>query len=155
MINFEPQCWQQDEFEIDTDPTRLDLDTAYDFIAGRSYWAKDMPRTTFARSVKGAVCFGVYHDEQMIGFARVITDGATIAYLGDVYIDEAWRGRNLSKWLMRCIDSHPDLQGMRRWILVTSDAHSLYEQFGYSLLDNPDRYMERVIPNIYQKKQDS
>lgn len=155
MINFEPQCWQQDEFEIDTDPARLDLDTAYDFIARRSSWAKDIPRTTFARSVKGAVCFGVYHEEQMIGFARVITDGATIAYLGDVYIDEAWRGRNLSKWLMRCIDSHPDLQGMRRWILVTSDAHSLYEQFGYSLLDNPDRYMERVIPNIYQKNQDS
>lgn len=155
MINYEPQCWRQDEFEIDTDPARLDLDTAYDFIARRSYWSKDMPRSTFARSVKGAVCFGVYHDEQMIGFARVITDGATIAYLGDVYIDEAWRGRNLSKWLMRCIDSHPDLQGMRRWILVTSDAHSLYEQFGYSLLDNPDRYMERVVPNIYQKNKDS
>ncbi len=140
-------------FEVDTDPARLPIDTAYDFIGRRSYWGKGMPLAVFQRSVAGALCFGVYHGDTLVGFARVITDGATIAYLGDVFIDENYRGRGLSKWLMECIHSHPDLTGLRRWMLFTADAHGLYQQFGWTAAARPERYMERLNQDVYVQPQ--
>lgn len=144
------QRWERGEYAIDTDPAKLDLDTAHRFIAG-SYWAKDIPMATFRRSVQGAICFGVYHGTELVGFARVISDQATIAYLGDVFIAEAHRGQGLSKWLMDCIMAHPGLQGLRRWILLTGDAHELYRKYGFTDLAAPERWMELAVPNIYQK----
>lgn len=102
-----------------------------------------------ARSLKGSLCFALRHEGQQVGFARVISDGATIAYLGDVFVLPAYRGQGLSKWLMDCVTTHPDLQGMRRWILATSDAHGLYEQYGFTALKRPDTFMKRHNPNVY------
>jgi GNAT superfamily N-acetyltransferase len=146
------QCWVEGEYEIDTDRARLDLQKAHALIDG-SYWAKGIPLETFRRSVEGACCFGIYHGTELVGFARVITDYATIAYLGDVIIEPAHRGRGLSKWLMACIHSHPDMQGLRRWMLITADAHGLYAQNGYKELAAPERWMERHTPNAYQRSQ--
>ncbi|GLR12475.1 N-acetyltransferase [Chitinimonas prasina] len=136
------------EYQIDTDPARLDLAQCHAYIAS-TYWAKDIPLATFRRSVEGALCFGVYHHGQQVGFARVISDYATIAYLGDVFIAPDHRGQGLSKWLMDSIISHPDLQGLRRWILLTGDAHGLYQQYGFTPLAAPERWMERAHLDIY------
>ncbi|MBV8467467.1 MAG: GNAT family N-acetyltransferase [Burkholderiales bacterium] len=144
--------WVQGEYEIDTDRRRLDMDKAHSMVAN-SYWGKGIPVDTFSRSVAGALCFGIYHGAELVGFARVISDYATIAYLGDVIIDPAHRGKGLSKWLMACIHGHPDLQGLRRWMLITSDAHGLYAQNGYTALATPERWMERHTPNAYQRTQ--
>ncbi|MBV8656737.1 MAG: GNAT family N-acetyltransferase [Burkholderiales bacterium] len=145
-----PVRWQRDGYEVDTDPARLSVEAAHRFIAS-TYWAKDIPFDVFRRSVEGACCFGVYQGDTLVGFARVITDFATVAYLGDVYIDDAHRGRGLSKWLMDCISAHPDLQGLRRWMLATADAHGLYAQYGFTPLRAPERWMERHNPNVYQR----
>jgi GNAT superfamily N-acetyltransferase len=142
--------WSNGEYEVSTDPARIDVDLVHDFLAG-SYWAKGIPRETVRRSIEGALCFGVYQDRQQVGFARTITDRATFCYLGDVFIVEAHRARGLSKWLLQCILGHPDLQGLRRWILATKDAHGLYEQLGYRTLANPDRWMEIHDPAVYQR----
>jgi GNAT superfamily N-acetyltransferase len=149
-MHITPQRWQQGEYQIDTDPTRLDLDRAHQMVAN-SYWANGIPQDTFRRSAAGSCCFGIYHGDNLVGFARVITDYATVAYLGDVIIDEAHRGQGLGKWLMQCIDAHPALQDMRRWMLATADAHGLYAQYGYTPLANPARWMERHNPNVYKK----
>ncbi|WP_249384032.1 GNAT family N-acetyltransferase [Chitinivorax sp. B] len=141
--------WQRDGFEVDTDPARMDLRVVHDFIANRSYWARNIPFDTFERSVTHALCFGVYAGDRIIGFARLITDRATIAYLGDVFIHEGFRGKGLSKWLMDCITAHPELQGLRRWILATQDAHGLYEQYGFRSLAAPERFMEKCPPIPY------
>ncbi|MDR3426753.1 MULTISPECIES: GNAT family N-acetyltransferase [Silvimonas] len=153
MSHFQTARWQQGAFEVDTDPARLNLnlETAYDFIGRQSYWAKGMPFETFHRSVQGALCFGIYEGERLVGFARVITDGATIGYLGDVFIDTEHRGQGLSKWLLQCIHTHPDLQGLRRWMLFTADAHGLYEQFGWKPAARPERYLERLNTDPYKQ----
>jgi GNAT superfamily N-acetyltransferase len=136
------------DFLISTDPDRLNLDLIYDFLTN-SYWAKGVPREVVARSIQHSVCFGIYDKNSQVGFARVISDHATIAYLGDVFILESHRGRGLSRWLMECITQHPALQGLRRWILLTRDAHDLYSKFGFAPLKSPDRYMELHNPNVY------
>lgn len=115
----------------------------------QSYWAKGIPRETVARSLRGSLCFALLSGQTQIGFARVISDFATIAYVGDVFVLPDYRGRGLSKWLMRCVTQHPDLQGLRRWILATADAHSLYEKFGFTALTKPDVFMERHTPDVY------
>lgn len=142
--------WQRGEYEIDTDPSRLDLAQAHAYIAA-TYWAQGMPFETFRRSVTGALCFGVYHGGDLVGFARVISDYATIAYLGDVFVAPEHRGQGLSKWLMDCLTGHPELQGLRRWILLTGDAHGLYQQYGFTPLAAPERWMERADLNVYKK----
>jgi GNAT superfamily N-acetyltransferase len=118
------------------------------------YWAKGIPQEVVARSIEHSLCFGIYHEVgatlRQVGFARVISDFATIAYLGDVFVLEPYRGRGLSKWMMECITQHPQLQGLRRWILLTRDAHALYEKFGFRPLRAPDRYMELHRPDIYE-----
>ena len=137
------------EFVISTDRARLDLDQIHKFLTN-CYWAKGIPREVVARSIENSLCFGVYDSEgKQIGFARVVTDFATVAYLGDVFVLESHRGRGLSKWLMECIMRHPSLQNLRRWILLTGDAHGLYSQFGFTAVQAPERYMEIHRPDVY------
>jgi GNAT superfamily N-acetyltransferase len=139
------------EFLISTDPGRLNLDVIHGFLTN-CYWAKGIPRETVARSIEHSLCFGVYDGSgEQVGFARVVSDFATVAYLGDVFILESHRGRGLSKWMMECITGHPSLQGLRRWILLTRDAHALYAKFGFTPVAKPDRYMELHRPDVYEK----
>jgi len=138
------------QYLISTDPARLDLDVIHGFLTN-CYWAKGIPRDVVARSIEHSLCFGIYHgSEGQVGFARVISDFATIAYLGDVFVLESHRGRGLSKWLMECITQHPALQGLRRWILLTRDAHGLYSQFGFTPLKLVAPYMELHRPDVYK-----
>jgi len=138
------------EFLLSTDPARLDLDLIHGFLTN-CYWAKGIPREVVARSIEHSLCFGVYDGRgAQAGFARVVSDFATVAYLGDVFIVESYRGRWLSKWLMECIVQHPALQGLRRWILLTRDAHGLYSQVGFTPLKAPERYMELHRPDVYE-----
>ncbi|HEY3122302.1 MAG TPA: GNAT family N-acetyltransferase [Vicinamibacteria bacterium] len=130
-------------FLVSTDPARLDLEAIHAYLS-RSYWAAGRPREVIARSIEGSLCFGLYDGERQIGFARAITDRATFAYLADVYVLEDHRGQGLGVWLMECVFAHPDLQDLRRFTLVTRDAHDLYRKFGFEPLRQPEGYMERV-----------
>ena len=118
----------------------------------RSYWARGIPRALVERSLRNSLGFGVYHGEELVGFARVVTDLATFAYIGDVFVLEPYRGHGLSKWLMECILAHPELQGLRRWMLVTRDAHPLYRKSGFRDLAHPERIMEMTFPGIYERR---
>jgi GNAT superfamily N-acetyltransferase len=138
------------QFVISTDRARLHLDAIHGFLAN-CYWAKGVPREVVERSIEHALCFGVYDDSgAQVGFARVISDFATIAYVGDVFVLDTHRGRGLGKWLMECIVQHPALQGLRRWILTTRDAHGLYSQVGFTAVKFPERYMELHDPQVYE-----
>lgn len=141
--------WQNGEFTISTDRTRLQIDAIHKFLSEQSYWARERTKEQTITAIKNSLPFGVYKGENQVGFARVVTDYATFAYLGDVYILEQFRGRGLSKWLMEVIVNHPDLQGFRRWVLATKDAHKLYEKFGFTDLKFPERWMEKTAPNAY------
>jgi GNAT superfamily N-acetyltransferase len=138
------------EYEISTDAHRLNLEVIHRFLAEDSYWSPGIPRSIVERAIANSLCFGVYHRAAQVGFARVITDKSTFALLADLFILEAHRGRGLSKWLMRCVVEHEDLQGLRRLLLLTSDAHGLYRQFGFKELGNPSRFMEVVRQDIYR-----
>ncbi|HEX2910289.1 MAG TPA: GNAT family N-acetyltransferase [Chloroflexia bacterium] len=140
----------KDNYLISTNPEKLDIDTIHNFLS-HSYWAENIPREIVVRSIKHSLCFGIYDRDKQVGFARVISDLTTYAYIGDVFVLEEYRGRGLSKWLMSSIMEHPDLQGLRRWGLATRDAHGLYRQFGFQGLKNPDRYMEIARPDIYKQ----
>jgi len=138
------------EFLISTDSARLDLEVIHGFLTN-CYWAKGIPREVVARSIEHSLCFAVYDGSgAQVGFARVVSDFATVAYLGDVFVVESHRGRGLSKWMMECIVQHPALQGLRRWILLTRDAHGLYSQFGFTPVKAPERYMELHRPDAYE-----
>jgi N-acetylglutamate synthase-like GNAT family acetyltransferase len=139
-------------YVISDDPALLDLDVVHGFLA-RSYWAKAIPRELAERSIRNSICFGVYLEGHEVGFARVISDKATFAYLCDVFISEEHRGRGLSKALVAAIKSHPDLQGLRRWMLVTIDAQGLYEQFDFAKVAQPERHMEIIRHGIYEQQQ--
>ncbi len=141
--------WRKEEFEIKTDPRDLDIDAIHDYLVNESYWAKTRTRKQLETVIKNSLCFGVYREKTQIGFARVVTDYATFAYLGDVYILPEFQGEGLGKWLMEVVSGHPDLQGFRRWILATKDAHTLYEKFGFSELRHPERWMEKPAPDAY------
>lgn len=132
----------KDNYTISTDPARLDIDAITDMLQ-RAYWAQGRTREMIARYVQHSLVFGVYHDDKQVGLARVISDYTTFAWLCDVFIHEDHRGHGLGKWLMETIHAHPDLQGLRRWLLVTHDAHGLYEQFGWTPLDHPERWMQK------------
>lgn len=138
-------------YMISTDPARLDRRVIHEFLAS-SYWATGIPREVVDRSIENSLAFGVYRDGEQAGFARVITDRATFAYLADVFILDAHRGRGLGKWLMEVIRSHPDLQNLRRFTLVTRDAHGLYRQFGFAPLEDPDRFMEALDADVYKRR---
>jgi GNAT superfamily N-acetyltransferase len=140
-------------FIVSTDRELLDLDVVHAFLT-ECYWAKGIPRDIVARSIENSLCFGMYAEGKQIGFARVISDYATYAYVGDVFVLESFRGHGLGKWLMECIMQHPRLQGLRRWSLVTGDAHGLYAQFGFEPLKKPQNYMELHRPDVYQQTGD-
>jgi len=133
---------QKDDYTISTDPARLDIDAIAAMLT-RAYWAQGRTREMIVRYVQHSLVFGIYHDKKQIGLARIVSDYTTFAWLCDVFIHEDHRGKGLGKWLMETIHSHPDLQGLRRWLLATRDAHSLYEQFGWTPLDNPTRWMNK------------
>ena len=136
------------EYTVSTDRSRIDVDAVHAFLS-RSYWSPGIPEDVVRRAIAGAICFGLYHGREQVGFARVITDRATYAYLADVYVLEAHRGRGLGTWMMEVIMSHPSLQGLRRFSLSTRDAHSLYSRFGFEVVANPDRQMEIMRRDIY------
>jgi GNAT superfamily N-acetyltransferase len=152
---------QRGELCISTDCARLDLNVVHGFLTN-SYWARGIPRDMVLRSIEHSLCFGIYDESQplakdagvrasvQVGFARVISDFATVAYLGDVFVLESHRGRGLSSWLMECITQHPALQNLRRWILLTRDAQGLYEKFGFTPVKAPELYMELHRPGVYQ-----
>ncbi len=134
--------FKKDKFTISDDVSRLDIDAICDFLS-RAYWADKRPRHLIERSIKHSLNFGVYDGGRQIGFARVVTDHSTFAYLCDVFIREEYRGHSLGKWMMECVMTHPDLQGLRRWSLATRDAHGLYQQFGFTELSDPSLWMEK------------
>jgi GNAT superfamily N-acetyltransferase len=142
--------WSKADFEISTDPLRIDVDVVHQFLTN-SYWAQGIPIETVRRSIENSICFGIYHGQQQVGFARIISDRATFAYLADVFVLPLHRGRGLSLWLMECIMGHPDLQGLRRWMLATRDAHGLYAHYGFAALNKPQRWMELHNPDVYAK----
>ena len=141
---------QHADYTLSDDPVRLDLDVIHGFLAG-SYWSPGIPRETLARAIAHSLCFGVYLGETQVGFARLVTDRATFAYLADVFVLEPHRGRGLSRALMELILSHPEVQGLRRWLLATRDAHGLYRKFGFSELANPAVFLTRHDPEVYQR----
>ena len=137
-----------DRYDISEDPARFDLAAIHAYLT-RSYWAAGVPLGIVARAIEHSLCFAVLHRADQVGFARVVTDRATFAYLCDVYVLEAHRGRGLAKRMLHAIIAHPDLQGLRRFVLATRDAHALYRRFGFTELQAPARFMEIVKPDVY------
>jgi GNAT superfamily N-acetyltransferase len=133
---------------VSTDQARLDIETIHGFLTG-AYWAQGVPREVVERSIRHSICFGAFDGDRQVGFARVITDRATFAYVADVFVLPSHRGQNIGKHLMACINSHPELQNLRLWALFTRDAHGLYRQYGFREARYPDRLMERRTPHPY------
>lgn len=144
------QTWERGAYTLSTERSRLDVDVIHGFLSN-SYWAQDIPRALVERSLEHSLPFGVYHGTRQVGFARVISDYSTFAYIGDVFIIEEYRGKGLSKWLVEMIVGHPELQGLRRWMLLTRDAHGLYQKVGFVPSRTPERLMERYFPDVYQR----
>ncbi|MGB8510342.1 MAG: GNAT family N-acetyltransferase [Pyrinomonadaceae bacterium] len=142
--------WRRDAYTISTDPARLDLALIHRFINEESYWGQGRAIEVVRRSIENSLPFGIYEGARQIGFARVVTDYATFGWVADVFIVTEYRGRGLSKWLMEVILSHAELQGFRRWVLATKDAHELYRQFGFIELHRPERWMERPDPQMQE-----
>ncbi|MNJ98871.1 Acetyltransferase (GNAT) family protein [compost metagenome] len=142
---------QEQGFIFSDDKLKLDPIAIHHYLSTQSYWAKDIPMEVVKTSIENSLCFGIYKESKQIGFARWITDKATFAYLADVYVKEEYRGQGLSKKLMSIMLFHKDLQGLRRYMLATQDAHGLYAQFGFKAIEHPERLMAVVIPDIYQK----
>lgn len=138
-------------YEVSTDTNRLDIDLIYNFLSNDSYWAKNIPRDVVERSIANSIPFGAYLGAQQVGFARVVTDRAVFAYVGDVFVLPEHRGHGVSKLIMDAIRAHPELQGLRRWHLLTRDAHNLYRQYGFRDLENPARHMEIFVKDIYER----
>jgi GNAT superfamily N-acetyltransferase len=143
--------WRRGPYLVTTDPERVDLAVVHGFLTN-SYWAKGIPLEIVRRAIDHSLNFSVYEGGQQVGFGRVITDYATFAYLADVFVLESHRGRGLSKWMMELVVAHPELQGFRRWVLLTRDAHGLYQKFGFKAVAVPERYMERWEPETYQRR---
>ncbi|PCE27013.1 GNAT family N-acetyltransferase [Paraburkholderia acidicola] len=139
-----------DEYEISTDTQRLDVGMIHRFLSEESYWSLGISRATVERAIQHSLCFGAYCQNEQVGFARVVTDRTTFALLADVFVLKDHRGKGLSKRLMQHVVEHEDLQGLRRLLLLTSDAHGLYKQYGFKELANPARFMEIFRPDIYR-----
>jgi GNAT superfamily N-acetyltransferase len=138
----------REDFVISTDPSRLDLPWIHNYLANEAYWSRGIPFILFKRSIENSLCFGIYLQDKQIGFARVISDYATYAYVGDVFVAQNYREQGLGKWLLKCILDFPELEGLRRWMLVTSNAHGLYEQQGFKPLLHPENVLELVAKEI-------
>jgi len=134
----------RNEFCISTEKSKLDLTAIHHFLSTQAYWSPNIPFDTVAKAAENSLTFGIYFRNRQIGYARIISDYATVAYLGDVYVLPEFRGQELSKWLIATIMTHSELQGLRRWILLTGDAHGLYKQFGWTGIANPEKWMEKV-----------
>lgn len=143
---------EKDGYRISTERSLLQIPVIHHYLSNDSYWAAGIPYETVQRSIEHALCFGIYKDNNQVGFARVISDMATFAYLADVFVLEEHRGKGLSKWLMQTIMAWPELQGLRRWMLATRDAHSLYTQFGFNVVEKPERLMNLLNPDVYLNK---
>jgi len=143
--------WRNGDLTISDDRSRMDREGVHTFLAD-SYWARGIPREIVDRSIDNSLCFGLYENGRQIGFARVITDYATFGYLSDVFVLESHRARGLATWLMRVVLGHPDLRGLRRWVLVTRDAQELYRKLGFRDLEDPSRYMEIVDRDAYARR---
>jgi GNAT superfamily N-acetyltransferase len=150
MIQSAARQWQQGDYTISTDNQRLDISVIHEFISKQSYWGQGRKIEVVQRALENSCNFGVYKEDKQIGFARVVTDYATFAWVADVFVLGEHRGQGLSKWLMEVILSHPELQGFRRWVLATKDAHSLYAHFGFIPLHRPERWMERPDQNMQE-----
>ena len=133
-------------FSISTDSNAFNIDMIFNYLDQDSYWSQGIARDTLERAISNSLCFGVFHRQEQVGFARVVSDKATFAYLCDVFILPHFRGRGLSKWLVQTIVNHPALQGLRRWSLATADAHGLYAQFGFTEITYPERWMQIFTP---------
>lgn len=138
-------------YSIVTDRSLMQVQVIHQFLTKEAYWSRGIPLETVAKAVAHSLNFGVFHEGKQVGYARIISDFATIAYLGDVFVVPAHRGKGLSKLLMRAVMEHPDLQGLRRWILLTSDAHELYRQFGWKAISQPNVWMELYTEDIYRE----
>lgn len=136
-------------YHISADKKKLDKGMIHHFLSTQAYWSLNIPYEKIVQAIENSLCFGVYYNEEQVGFARIISDYTTVAYLGDVFILPEHRGQGLSKMLMQHIMQHPDLQGLRRWILLTQDAHELYRKFGWTAIAAPDRWMEIHDKNVY------
>ena len=142
---------RQGDFELSTDPSRLDRALIHRFLSEQSYWATGVPRAVVDRSLEHSLCFGVYRADEQVAFARVITDRATFAYLADVFVLPECRADGLGQWMIGIVMRHPELQGLRRFLLATKDAHGLYARFGFAPLANPTRFLERFDPDVYAR----
>ena len=148
IVNF-----SKGEYHITSDPDKFDFEKIFNFLSVQSHWSKGISMERIKKSIENSTTFAVFHNNLQVGMARIITDYATIVYVGDVFIDPAHRGKGLSKWLMEVITTLPELQGMRRWILTTKDAHSLYQKTGFKAPLYPERFMEIFNPDVYLKEQ--
>ena len=147
-----PHVWKKNGFEISTDQKRVNFDFVHQELT-KSYWSPGISKEMVVKAAQNSIIFGVYRetDGTQVGYARLITDQTTFAYLADVFIAEDERGKSLGTWLNECIIAHPELQNLRRWMLATRDAHALYQKFGWKALESPQRLMERHFPNIYNR----
>lgn len=139
---------QQGKYTISTEREKLDIAVIHNFISTQSYWGVGRPVEVVQKSIENSLPFGIYHGDELVGFARIVTDYATFAWIADVFVLEEHRGKGLSKWLMEVILNHPELQGFRRWVLATKDAQELYRKYGFQELKRPERWMERFDPNM-------
>ena len=149
-MNLEKMEWRKDEYLLSTDKSKIDIEIVHGFLA-HSYWAESIPLDVVKKSIDNSLCFAIYRDQKLKGFARVISDFATFAYLADVFIVPEERGKGLSIWLMETIMAYPQLQGLRRFTLATRDARGLYERFGFTLFDRPERWMQKHDPHVYTR----
>lgn len=146
--------WIKNDFIISTDKTKINVDVVHAFLSKDSYWAESIPKRIVVKAIENSVCFGIYNNKsEQIGFARAVTDKATFAYVADVFVLPAYRGKGLSKWLMQCIHGHPELQNLRRWMLTTKDAHGLYAQSGWQHLNEDMAFRTMIInrPGMYKE----
>ena len=141
--------YHSDGYWLTTDKSKMDVSAIHHFLSTEAYWSKNIPFEKVQKAVEHSLNFGLFDNEKQIGYARVITDFATIAYLGDVYVLAAYRGKGLSKWMIKIIMNYRELQGFRRWILLTGDAHGLYRQFGWQDISNPEKWMEIHNKEVY------
>ncbi len=147
--------WKKETFILSTDKTLLQIDRIHRFLSQEAYWSFNIPLDVLKKSIENSLCFGLYSQSEnealQIGYARIISDFATFAWLCDVYVEKDWRGKSLSKWIMECLVSHPDMKGLRRFCLATKDAHSLYSKYGFEITKTPENWMEIKDNNIYKK----
>jgi GNAT superfamily N-acetyltransferase len=152
-VTMNDEYFKKNGFAVSTDKNLIDFGTVYKYLSEDSYWAIGIPADRLKRAIENSLCFGIYKDNKQAGFARVVTDSATFAYICDVFILPDYRGLGLSKWLMQSIVEHSELQGLRRWSLATADAHGLYSQFGFTPLSKTQNWMEKFRPYQLPKKE--